>query len=1190
MKRTLKISTILGRGLAVGALSFCAAGLHASPAWPLDDNALPSGGNVVGGSASFDYSTANELHVHQSSDRAVIDWDSFNVGENALTQFHQNNASSIVVNRVTGSGDPTQILGSLKANGIVMVLDRDGVIFGEGSRVDVGGIVASTGTIDTAAFMDSGSVHLSDIDTGGSVINHGTISVADAGLAAFVAPTVTNNGIITARLGRVHLASGDAATLDLYGDGLVELAVADEKIDRVISNTGILSAEGGTILMTAATAKDVVNSVINLEGIASAASASVKGGKIILGADTITLAETATLDASSTADKGGEVILYANDEAHIAGTIRAAGSSEDNGGFIETSAIDTVDIADTASIDTGGGTWLIDPTNFTIANTGGNITTATLAAQLAANNITIETADAGSDAGDIFVNNALSWTGNKTLTLKAHRNIEVNAAITNTQGGSLVLRADKNGSGTGTVIFGASGSAAMSGGGRTDLYYNPSAYTAPTNFSAKVTGTNTAWMLVNNVTQLQAMNTNLAGSYALGKDIDASDTVNWNAGAGFNPIGNNSTNDQWSRFRGSFDGLGHTITGLTINRPTTDYVGLFGYTGPGTGVLRNVQMDNAQITGKNYVGALVGYNYDLGISNTTTSGTVSGTNYVGGLVGSMRGAISNASSTSDVNAASYVGGLVGYAQDNVTISNSHATGAVTSTGNYVGGLVGQMRNNTTITNSYATGNVSGAGSVGGLLGYAYYNTSTIANSYATGDVSGTGNGVGGLIGYAPGATITDSHATGNVSGKEATGGLIGGIDINIGSSITNSYATGNVIGTNYVGGLLGYVPAGVSSATINNSFAMGSATGVNYVGGLVGYMRGTVNNSYATGAVAGTSHIGGLLGYTYSVTNVSNSYSTGSVTGTSSLGGLIGSNFGTINVSNSYWNTQTSGRATSAGGASAVGLTTAQMKQMSSFSGWNIANTGGAGTIWRIYEGYTAPLLSNFLTPLTVTAADASTTYNGTAFGGGNATYSGFKAGDSAASLLGTLIYGGTSQGAVNAGTYGITLAGGLDSGQQGYDISYAATPATLTIGKRDITATVHNDTRAYGDANPTWDWSDVTWNNLANSEDGSVLDALLLSSEAGAASEGGSYAITLTGFADNNYNLTGYALGKLTVGAKPVLPSDAARIVNAKLSATSTSAPHSDVHLVAKDDAARPTNVSVGCLTAMVGGGCIVR
>jgi len=1170
------IRTILGRSIAIGVLLLSASWIHTTPAFALDDNALPSGGSVVGGSASFDYTNPGELHVHQNSDRAVIDWSSFNIGAHALTQFHQPGSSSVVINRVTGDGDPTQILGSLRANGIVMVLDRNGVIFGANSRIDVGGIIASTGNIDDGAFMQGGSITLNNFGTDGSIINHGMISVAEAGLAAFVAPTVTNSGVIQARLGRIQLASGDTVTLDLYGDGLLELAVSDTGTQRAISNTGLLQAEGGTIQITAAAAQGVVNSIINIEGIVSASSATVKGGKIILGADTITVAKDAVIDASGT--EGGSVVVYANDTTHIAGTIKATGSTDDQGGFIETSATNRVTIADTASIDTGGGQWLIDPTNFTIADVGGDITTATLAAQLAANNITIETADAGGDAGDIFVNDALSWTSDKTLSMKAHRNIEVNAAITNTTGGSLLLRADKNGTGTGTVIFGASGSAAMSGGGRTDLYYNPTAYNAPTNFAAKITGTNTAWMLVNDVTQLQAMNTNLAGAYALGRDIDASDTVNWNAGAGFAPVGNSTGN----AFAGQFDGLDHTISALTINRPATDNVGLFGFINGAT--IRNVGLTGVSVTGRAYTGSLVGrLNNAARINNSYSTGNVIGTSNVGGLVGDNNtGTISSSYATNTVSGSGdTIGGLVGRSYDGI-IANSYATGNVNGA-NYVGGMVGNNTNSSSITNSYATGTVSGTAYVGGLLGLNQTNSS-ITTSYATGTVAGTTD-VGGLAGRNATSEIHNSYATGTIFGTNSVGGLVGYNATN--STVSDSYATGAVSSSSdRAGGLVGYN----ITATIRNSYATGAVSGINYVGGLVGqnHVSGIITDSYATGSVTGNARLGGLVGWNSSNSIITRSYASGAVSGVGTVGGLVGQSYDGATVVDSYWNIDTTGRITSGGG---TGLTTAQMMEMASFAGWDISDEGGAGTVWRIYEGYTAPLLSSFLTALTISAADDVTfTYDGTAFSGGSATYSGFKPGDDETDLLGMLTYGGTAQGAVNAGTYGISFTSTLYSGQQGYDIAYGPTTSTLTIGKRDIAATVHDDARAFGAVNPTWDWSDVTWNNLVGGEDGSVLDALMVSSVAGASSPGGSYAITLSGFGDNNYNLTGFTPGVLRVGAQPVTnqPVDTGRVINESMRVTNT--PTQNTTPAPKEESNSNTTTDKGCLAAIDGGGCVVR
>lgn len=886
MKRVNTIGDAFKRSVAIGALTLSVSALPFYSAKALDDGALPSGGNVTGGSASLNYGD-NRLDVHQTTDRAIIEWDSFNIGAHATTQFHQPGSGSLAVNRITGGGiDPTMILGSLIANGRVIVLDPNGVIFGQDSVIDVGGIIASTGKIDDHAFMAGSPIlDITDVNTGGAIINGGTITVAEAGIAAFVAPTVINNGVIQAKLGKISLASGDKATLDLYGDGLVEIAVDGAASDALIENTGEIRAEGGIVLMTAHAAGEAINSLVNLDGLVDVSSVHVEDGRIIVNGGNINVTEQAVLDASGA--KGGSVELYAQDKTYVAGSIFAGGS---DGGFIETSAAGTVDIADSAVIDTGGGTWLIDPTDFTIADSGGNIKTSTLATQLASNNVTIETATAGSDAGDIFVSSALTWTGANTLTLRAHRNIEVNQAITNTTGGSLLLRADKEGSGTGTVTFGGSGAIALSGGGRADLYYNPVAYTAPTNYSGNITGTHTAWMLVNNVTQLQAMSTNLAGAYALGKDIDASGSAAWNAGAGFAPVGTSAT-----KFTGKFDGLGNTIEDLTINRAGTDYVGLFGYANGA--LVRNVGLVDASIRGKDYVGAIFGFNENTTLYNDYVTGNVAGASRVGGITGS-----------------------------NNTSSNFYAnysTATVSSSGHYVGGLAG--------------GN---------------WNSAILRDSYATGAVTGLGQFTGGLSG---------------INGNSAT--------------ITDSYATGSVSGTTNVGGLVG-----TNGATLTKSYA------------------------------------------------------TGSVSGTSNVGGLVGANTGT--VTNSYWNTQTSGRATSAGG---TGLTTAQMKQKANFSGWNIRDTAGTGTAWRIYEGDTSPLLATFLTSLTISANNVTIAYNGTPWSGGSASYSGFKSGDNASDLSGgPLVYAGAAQGATAPGSYAITLSGDLYSDQQGYDIKYLG--GTLTI------------------------------------------------------------------------------------------------------------------------------------------------
>jgi hypothetical protein len=234
-------------------------------------------------------------------------------------------------------------------------------------------------------------------------------------------------------------------------------------------------------------------------------------------------------------------------------------------------------------------------------------------------------------------------------------------------------------------------------------------------------------------------------------------------GAGWLPLG-----DAWPHlpFTGNFDGREFEIRDLFINRPANSGVGLFGVVGAG-GVIKNVGLVNANVTGDRHVGGLVGWNEGT-VSNSSATGSVSGYSWVGGLVGYNMGAV----------------------------SNSSAGGSVTGRIN-VGGLAGLNDFGSSISNSSAGGSVNGEQEVGGLVGY---NMGAVSNSHASGSVTGTGPNVGGLVGDNRG-TVTYSSATGSVSGDHWVGGLVGA---NVfGGSITNSSAGGNVSGGNDIGGLVG---------------------------------------------------------------------------------------------------------------------------------------------------------------------------------------------------------------------------------------------------------------------------------------------------------------------------------------------------------------------------------------------------
>src|SRR5271166_3267256 len=228
--------------------------------------ANPTGGVVSAGQASISQS-GTTLDITETSNKAVINWNGFNIAPGETTQFFQPSSSAIVLNRVN-SNSATLIQGTLIANGNIIIINQNGVQFGAGATVDVNGLVATTANIGNSAFMNAAGPLNFNMpgNPNASIINNGTITAAQAGLVGLVAPNVVNNGIITAKLGRVQLASGDTATVDMYGDGLMEVAVSDQVQSQLVANNGLIQADGGKIALTAAAGSQIVNSVINAQG------------------------------------------------------------------------------------------------------------------------------------------------------------------------------------------------------------------------------------------------------------------------------------------------------------------------------------------------------------------------------------------------------------------------------------------------------------------------------------------------------------------------------------------------------------------------------------------------------------------------------------------------------------------------------------------------------------------------------------------------------------------------------------------------------------------------------------------------------------------------------------------------------------------------------------------------------------
>lgn len=381
------------------------------------------------------------------------------------------------------------------------------------------------------------------------------------------------------------------------------------------------------------------------------------------------------------------------------------------------------------------------------------------------------------------------------------------------------------------------------------------------------------------------------GEFVLGADIDLS---SYSAGEGFIPIaaGINSSAD----FKCEFNGNGHTISNLYINRPDTDNVGLFSLMCD----VKNLCLTNVDVIGGKSTGALMGYAFSNSpeISNCyIASGSVKGTTGVGGLVGrfsDIDGNILNCYSDAEVSGETKAGGLLGEIYlPNGSVINSFSHGNVTASSDYAGGLIGYTER-VSLENCYAEGNITGKRFVGGVVGKAM---EVIAvNCFAKGKVTGTSS-VGGFAGSAGGSSsgniIENCYAYGEVIGEESVGGFAGltsGSTNGNGLILKACYALGNVTATQQVGGLVGFFSFHNS---VYNCSATGTVKGNSCVGGLIGdgYAMKEIKNCYSTGdVIAKGNFVGGIIGRTSNSndTDITGCYSTGNISGVERVGGVMG--------------------------------------------------------------------------------------------------------------------------------------------------------------------------------------------------------------------------------------------------------------------------------------------------------------
>lgn len=297
---------------------------------------LPGGAVVTAGKAVVAAPNGATLQVRQDSQRAVVRWSSFNIGQGAAVNFAQPNASAATLNVVTGAA-PSELAGKLSANGSVFLINQNGIAITKSGTVDVrGGLVASTLGMSEDDFMNGRNVFQGK---GAAVVNSGSIVAGEGGYVALLGSTVRNDGLIAAPLGKVVLASGQAVTLDLAGDGYLQVLLPADAAGAdgqpLVVNSGSITADGGSVVLKAATVQQALREAVHMPGEIRARSVSGRDGAVVLeGGVGGAVRVAGSIDASATegAASGGRIDIGGNSVALSGATLDASGS--ERGGLV----------------------------------------------------------------------------------------------------------------------------------------------------------------------------------------------------------------------------------------------------------------------------------------------------------------------------------------------------------------------------------------------------------------------------------------------------------------------------------------------------------------------------------------------------------------------------------------------------------------------------------------------------------------------------------------------------------------------------------------------------------------------------------------------------------------------------------------------------------------------------------------
>jgi filamentous hemagglutinin family protein len=970
-------------------------------------HANPQGGVVSAGSASI-AEAGKILTVNQSSNKTVIDWRGFDIAPDETTAFRQPSSSALALNRVN-SDHASDIEGHLTANGNVIIVNQNGVLFGPTSHVDVNGLIATTADIDNAAFMNNSTLAFTKPgNPDAAIVNQGQITAGQAGLVGFVAPNVINSGIITARLGHIQLASGDTATVDLYGDNLMEVAVSDQVKSQLVANTGTLEADGGKVALTAAAGAQIVNSLISTKGTLQAQSVGTKNGEIIIAAaGSNAVAGNVTTNKSkktgnSTVLVSGVLDASGKNAGETGGTIEVLG---DNVGILNGSLLD-------ASGDAGGGTIRV----------GGDY----------------------HGAGDTPT--ALHSIMQSGATMDA-------SALTSGSGGNVTLWADDWTTFAGNIL--AKAGSLFGDGGFVETSGKQTLVASGLVDAFAPNGTGGTWLLdPNNITISTGANANEAGDPNFTSTNDSS-VVNTTS---IQTDLNNGTNVSiTTASAGANTQLGDITVSNTITKS------LSGGSGNATLTLsaaNNITINAAITSTSGKLGVVLDADSDASGSGEITVGAAITSN--GGNI-TMGGGATPATTAAFGNATSADGVQI----NNVTVDagggniSIRGTGFNTTTNNnygvYVAGASGKVQTSgsgtVTITGTGA-GNTNSGGDYGVFL-----NTGGVVSAVdGLLSVSGTGGGAGtggsnlGVFVTGAGSTIKTTglgalSVTGTGGNAAGSGGSNFGVYVNAGS-ITGAGGAMNITGTGgnssgnsnlgvYVTSATGVVSnTGTGTITINGTGAGNTNSATDYgvdvsTGGVVSAVDGLLTVT-GTGGGAGT----GINNYGVYVTGASSTIKTTglgglSVTGTGgNAAGSSANNYGVFVNTGGGLQTTGSGTITVNGtGSAGSGGNNDGVYNAGSITGAggaiNITGTGGNGRGNINYgvrvTGATGVISNTSSGTITISGTGAGNTNSDTDDGVEVDTGGVVSTVDGLLSVTGT--GGGAGTGASNVGVY-VTGAG----------------------------------------------------------------------------------------------------------------------------------------------------------------------